>query len=127
MSSGSRRLHSVKRPRPSKRRLTQTRYNCTIAPYYLHNFAFSINSSLLLMIKRLLLVSFLSMFALSSRAAAPASGEYIILVGGRSMYRWAKYKTYPHAHCWAKFVRAARLRTAQLRAALGPDAKITGR
>src|SRR5205809_4251055 len=124
MSSGSRRLHSVKRPRPSKRRLTQTRYNCTIAPYHLHNFAFSINSSLLLMIKRLLLVSFLSMFALSSRAAAPA-GEYIILVGGPSMYQWEKYKTYPHDHWWANFVRAARLRTDQLRAELGPEAKIT--
>ncbi len=96
-----------------------------IAPYHLHNFAFSLNSSLLLMIKRLLLVSFLSMFALSSQAAPPASGEYIILVGGPSMYQWEKYKTYPHDHWWANFVRAARLRTDQLRAELGPDAKIT--
>src|SRR5881409_4442466 len=48
----------------------------------------SINSSLLLMIKRLLLVSFLSMFALSSRAAAPAAGEYIILVGGLFFFQY---------------------------------------
>src|SRR5207237_4386593 len=77
------------------------------------------------MMKRLLLVCFLSMFALASEAASPASGEYIILVGGPSMYQWEKYKTYPHDHWWANFVRAARLRTDQLRAELGPDTKIT--
>src|ERR1700745_2456507 len=96
-----------------------------IASYHLQNFAFSINSSLLLMVKRLLLISFLSMFALGSQAASPASGEYIILVGGPSMYQWEKYKTYPHDHWWANFVHAARLRTDQLRTELGPDAKIT--
>src|SRR5438876_2255634 len=77
------------------------------------------------MMKRLLLVCFLSMFALASEAASPASGEYIILVGGPSMYQWEKYKAYPHDHWWANFVRAARLRTEQLRTQLGPDAKIT--
>ena len=77
------------------------------------------------MMNRLLLVSFLSMFALASRAAPPTSGEYIILVGGPSMYQWEKYKAYPHDHWWANFVRAARLRTEQLRGELGPDAKIT--
>src|ERR1700758_1049797 len=77
------------------------------------------------MMKRLLLVSFLSMFALASRAAPPTSGEYIILVGGPSMYQWEKYKAYPHDHWWANFVRAARLRTEQLRDGLGPDATIT--
>ena len=41
------------------------------------------------------------------------------------MYQWEKYKAYPHDHWWANFVRAARLRTEQLRAELGPDAKIT--
>ena len=41
------------------------------------------------------------------------------------MYQWEKYKTYPHDHWWANFVRAARLRTEQLRTELGPDAKIT--
>ena len=41
------------------------------------------------------------------------------------MYQWEKYKVYPHDHWWANFVRAARLRTEQVRAQLGPDAKIT--
>src|SRR5437773_10110744 len=57
--------------------------------------------------------------------ALAANGEYIIVVGGPSLYQWEKYKAYPHDHWWANFVRAARLRTEQLRAQLGPDAKIT--
>src|ERR671934_2389588 len=77
------------------------------------------------MLKRFLLVSCFSLLALSSHAASPASGEYIILVGGPSMYQWEKYKTYPHDHWWANFVRAARIRTEQLRTELGPDTKIT--
>jgi len=77
------------------------------------------------MMKRLLLVCTLSILALGSQASSPVSGEYILLVGGPSMYQWEKYKTYPHDHWWANFVRAARLRTDQLRAELGPDAKIT--
>src|SRR5213082_1142917 len=58
-------------------------------------------------------------------SALAANGEYIMVVGGPSMYQWEKYKAYPHDHWWANFVHAARLRTEQLRAALGPDAKIT--
>ena len=77
------------------------------------------------MMKRLLLICFLSVFVFGAKAASPASGEYIILVGGPSMYQWEKYKAYPHDHWWANFVRAARLRTEQLRGQLGPDAKIT--
>src|SRR5437899_6861543 len=77
------------------------------------------------MMNRLLLVYFLAIFALGSQAASPASGEYIMLIGGPSMYQWEKYKAYPHDHWWANFVRAARLRTEQLRTELGPDAKIT--
>jgi hypothetical protein len=77
------------------------------------------------MMKRFLFVCCLSLWALSSQAAAPVSGEYIILVGGPSMYQWEKYKTYPHDHWWANFVRAARIRTEQLRTELGPDVKIT--
>src|ERR1700751_4120178 len=77
------------------------------------------------MIKRLLLVWFLAMVALGLRAAPPVGGEYIILVGGPSMYQWEKYKAVPHDHWWANFVRAARLRTEQVRSQLGPDAKIT--
>src|SRR6266702_830598 len=36
-----------------------------------------------------------------------------------------KIQALPHDHWWANFVRAARLRTEQLRAQLGPDAQIT--
>ena len=75
--------------------------------------------------KTLLIVCCLSMAAISLRAAPPAQGEYIMLVGGPSMYQWEKYKAVPHDHWWANFVRAARLRTEQLRTELGPDAKIT--
>jgi hypothetical protein len=75
--------------------------------------------------KRLLLVSVLSLFALASEAASPLAGEFIMLVGGPSMYQWEKYKTYPHDHWWANFVRAARIRTEQIRAQYGPEAKIT--
>jgi hypothetical protein len=74
--------------------------------------------------KRLLLICAVSIFALASKAAPPP-GEYIILVGGPSIYQWEKYKVYPHDHWWANFVRAARLRTEQVRAQLGPEAKIT--
>jgi hypothetical protein len=77
------------------------------------------------MMKRLLLVCCLSMGALGLRAAPPPGGEYVILVGGPSMYQWEKYKVYPHDHWWANFVRAARLRTEQLRTTLSPDTKIT--
>ena len=62
--------------------------------------------------------------AANTRAATP-NGEYIILVGGPSLMEWEKYKTQPHDHWWANFIRAARIRTEQLRAQYGPDAKIT--
>jgi hypothetical protein len=58
-------------------------------------------------------------------SALAANGEYIMVVGGPSMYQWEKYKVYPHDHWWANFVHAARLRTEQVRAQLGPDARMT--
>ena len=64
------------------------------------------------------------MFAVGLRAAPPAGGESVILVGGPSMYQWEKYKAFPHDHWWANFVRATQLRTEQLRTQLGPDTKI---
>jgi hypothetical protein len=70
----------------------------------------------------LLLVTLL---LIGGNAFAAREGEYIVVVGGPSMYQWEKYKVYPHDHWWANFVRAARLRTEQLRTQLGPDAKIT--
>src|SRR5437867_8227944 len=77
------------------------------------------------MMKRFLLIAFLCVLAVGAQAAPPASGEYIILVGGPSMYQWEKYKAFPHDHWWANFVRAARLRTEQLRGYFGPDQQIT--
>lgn len=75
--------------------------------------------------KRLLLLSlFCSLFAPLTNAA-PVTGEYIILVGGPSLMKWEKYKgEAAHDHWWANFVRAARIRTEQIRAQ-APDAKIT--
>jgi hypothetical protein len=74
--------------------------------------------------KRLLLLLCLVLaFTASSQAAG--SGEYILLVGGPSLMQWEKYKQQPHDHWWANFIRAARIRTEQLRQQLGPDAKLT--
>ena len=78
--------------------------------------------------KRLLfLISVVALLgSFPAQAAAPAGKtEWIILVGGPSMYQWEQYKAQPHDHWWANFVHAARLRTEQLRAQLGPDATIT--
>jgi hypothetical protein len=59
-------------------------------------------------------------------AAAPATGEYVILVGGPSLMQWEKYKgAAAHDHWWANFVRAARIRTEQIRTQAGPDVPIT--
>jgi hypothetical protein len=60
-----------------------------------------------------------------ARAAAP-EGEYVLLVGGPSLMQWEKYKgANAHDHWWANFIRAARIRTEQLREKYGPEAKIT--
>ena len=74
--------------------------------------------------KRRLIVFSLLTLAFVSQAPA-GSGEWIIVVGGPSLHQWEQYKAQPHDHWWANFVHAARLRTEQLRAQLGPDAMIT--
>ena len=76
------------------------------------------------MIKRFLLVAVLFAFIRPISAAKLPQGEWIIVVGGVSMHQWEKYKTEPHDHWWANFIRAARIRTEQIRAT-APDAKIT--
>src|SRR5947199_8177501 len=58
-------------------------------------------------------------------AGSQPKTEWIILVGGPSMYQWEKYKAQPHDHWWANFVRAARIRTEQIREQYGPDQMIT--
>ena len=75
-------------------------------------------SLLLLLLLSLLLVR-------PAAAAAPVNGEYVLLVGGPSLMVWEKYKLQPHDHWWANFIRAARIRTEQIRATAGPEAKIT--
>jgi hypothetical protein len=74
--------------------------------------------------KRLLLI-FLSLALMTAANASAATGEYIVLVGGPSLHQWEQYKAQPHDHWWANFIRAARIRTEQLRDKYGPDAKIT--
>src|SRR6266446_6210171 len=64
------------------------------------------------------------LFAGKAPAATPINGEYVLLVGGPSLMVWEKYKLQPHDHWWANFIRAARIRTEQIRAQ-APDAKIT--
>src|ERR1039457_3588659 len=78
--------------------------------------------------RRIFIIFLLSILALARpvSAAASANGtEWIILVGGPSLHQWEQYKSQPHDHWWANFIHAARLRTDQLRAQLGPDAMIT--
>src|SRR5438552_18423983 len=75
---------------------------------------------------RLLIIAFLSVLALSANAGDKIpKGEWIILVGGPSLKQWEKYKTQPHDHWWANFVRAARLRTEQIQSQYGQDQMIT--
>jgi hypothetical protein len=70
------------------------------------------------------LLILLSSLAMPARAAADASREYVLLVGGVSLWQWEKYKAAPHDNWWANFVRAARIRTQQIQAE-NPDAQIT--
>ena len=74
-----------------------------------------------------LFIFLLTAMALTQGAFARhrAPTEWVIVVGGPSMHEWEKYKVSPHDHWWANFVHAARLRTEQLRAQLGPDQMIT--
>ncbi len=62
------------------------------------------------------------------RAADPAptaaSGEFIILTGGVSMWVWEKLKAQPHDNWWMNFIRASRIRIKQIQAET-PDAQIT--
>jgi hypothetical protein len=54
----------------------------------------------------------------------PTDGEYVIIVGGVSLMEWEKFKANPHDNWWANFVRAARIRTEQIRA-VAPNVPLT--
>ena len=87
----------------------------------------SINTAPDIAMKRLLpILAFLGLVLAPQAPAAPATGEYIIVIGGPSLMKWEKYKgEAAHDHWWANFVRAGRIRTEQIRAQAGPDAPIT--
>jgi hypothetical protein len=59
------------------------------------------------------------------RAQESASCEYIVISGGPSLIEWEKFKKVPHDHWWANFVRAARIRLAELRERQGDGALVT--
>ena len=61
----------------------------------------------------------------AAQASPEPQKEYIILSGGPSLIEWEKFKMVPHDHYWGNFIRTARVRIDELRAQLGPDAKIT--
>src|SRR3954471_2118639 len=75
--------------------------------------------------KRLILLLVLLSSLVPAARAASLTDEYILLIGGPSLMEWEKYKAQPHDHWWANFVRAARIRTEQIRDEAGPDAMIT--
>jgi hypothetical protein len=102
-------------------------------PQVRNNRAFPLSSrqflpllSALMSIRILLAALFLALPTL--RAAVPqesaSPGEHVIVSGGVSLWMWEKWKAQPHDNWWANFVRAARIRIEQIRAAK-PDAQIT--
>jgi hypothetical protein len=76
---------------------------------------------------------FLLLLACFTLAASPlradpvppaSSGEFIIISGGVSLWVWEKWKANPHDNWWMNFIRAARIRIQEIKAAQ-PDAQIT--
>ncbi len=64
----------------------------------------------------------------TSALAAPEEpvepGETVIVSGGVSLWVWEKWKKQPHDNWWANFIRAGRIRIAQIKAA-NPNQQIT--
>ena len=76
--------------------------------------------------RSLLILALLGLLLVHPTYGGPVTGEYIMLVGGPSLMQWEKYKgDQAHDHWWANFIRAARIRTEQVRTQVGPDAPIT--
>ena len=77
----------------------------------------------------LLLATCLLLCAAPVRAAGDpqptaASGEFIVLTGGVSLWIWEKWKAAPHDNWWMNFVRASRIRIEQIEQQV-PGAQIT--
>ena len=76
----------------------------------------------------LLVVFSLAFCTLPLRAADPAptaaSGEFIVITGGVSLWIWEKWKAAPHDNWWMNFVRASRIRIEQIQQEV-PGAQIT--
>jgi hypothetical protein len=73
--------------------------------------------------KPLILAAALTVVSVQTGGAAPDC-EVILVSGGVSLQKWEMYKPNPHDRWWMNFVRAARIRIQQVRAA-EPDAMIT--
>ena len=71
---------------------------------------------------------FLTSLAFVALGALPALAdshrENIVISGGVSLLKWEQYKSEPHDKWWMNFVRAGRIRIAQIREA-DPEARIT--
>jgi hypothetical protein len=74
--------------------------------------------------KKLLVLAgtFLSAVLPPVASAAPDS-EVVLISGGVSLHKWEQYKPNPHDRWWMNFIRAARIRIQEIRAA-EPDAMI---
>ncbi len=73
--------------------------------------------------RRLVLLCLLLSCAASAHAAYER--EHIVVSGGPSLYQWEKFKRPPHDRWWGNFIRSARVRIQELKAAEGPDARVT--
>ncbi len=76
----------------------------------------------------LLLATCFAVHAAPLRAAEPvppaASGEFVIVAGGVSLWVWEKWKANPHDNWWMNFIRASRIRIQQIKTEQ-PEAQIT--
>lgn len=72
--------------------------------------------------KRIVCLLFLALWAAHAQAVEK---EYIVVSGGPSLIAWEKFKEVPHDKWWGNFIRTARVRIEEMRAQLGPDARIT--
>jgi hypothetical protein len=70
------------------------------------------------------LLSALVLPLMTQTLAAAPDCEVVLVSGGVSLSKWEQYKTNPHDRWWMNFVRAARIRIQEIRAA-DKDAQIT--